>query len=71
MGRERKFYETSVVGRQSAHASFRKENKGTVLAVPVYSDSLEFIKSGGEDELGDKVIWKRVWGGTAAGTEDV
>lgn len=36
-----------------------------------YLDSLEFIKSEGEGELGEKVIGKRGWGGTAAGTEDV
>lgn len=34
-----------------------------------YSDSLEFIKSEGEDELGDKVFGERGWG-TAAGIED-
>lgn len=50
----KRFYGTSAVGSQWAFARFRNGNKVAVLAVG-YLDSLEFIKSEGEDELGDKV----------------
>lgn len=36
-----------------------------------YWDNLEFIKSGGEGELGDKVVCKRVRGQTAVETKDM
>lgn len=51
----RRFYGTAAVGSQRAFTRFRKGNKVAVLAVE-YLDSLEFIQSEGEDELGHKFI---------------